>query len=209
MSKLKVIGIDHGRYYDRYNDEDRGIWDLPQDVIDSHAILIFAAIPYYQITDLKNRLFYQKVKHNFDVLQDFSNTRKDVKLIHMEDINIPNRFFEKDFHTTDFDYIAKNCLTDDYYLKTTGYYGPTLEKMKEAYEFIQNNKNKDILVSCSAGVVRTGAMVDYLTSTGWELDQTTPGAHKKFHANKTMIKLLQMIDKNYTSRLIHERKPLV
>lgn len=206
MSKPKVIGIDHGHYKD---EDDRGIWDLPQEIIDNNAILIFSAIPYYQINDLKSRLFYQKVKQHFDVLQDFSNTRTDVKLIHMEDIHIPDRFFEKDFQTNNFDYIAKNCLTDDYYLKTTGYYGPTLEKMNEVYDFIQKNKDRDIIVSCSAGIVRTGAMVDYLTSTGWELDQATPGAHQEFHANKTMLKLLQIIDTNYTPHLIHERKPLI
>lgn len=202
MPKPKVVGIDHGRYGE-------GIWNLPQEVIDSHAIILFSAIPYHELSDLHRRLFYQKCKNNFDVLKDFSDSRKDVQLFHMEDIDVPERFFKPDFKTEDFNEIAHNLLNDDYYMKIARYHGPTLDKMKEVYDFIQKNKDKDIIVSCSAGFARTGAIVDYLTSTGWELDTITPGAHTSFHANDTMLKLLQIVDENYTPSLKHERKKLL
>lgn len=130
-----------------------------------------AIIFYSSLTPAK------QMKYLFDQQYDF----KDVIYVDMEDFDVP-------YHTAiDFD--------------TLSFQIPTSSNMAEIVDYIENRnkENAKFIISCQMGISRTGAIVDYLKSKGYQLRHNSEYglAPSHFKPNRRMQQILGILDTKY------------
>lgn len=123
-------------------------------------------------------LFYSSANTAKDLAYLFShhNSFKDAIFVDMEDID------------------AFGVASSEFFFKT-----PSIPGVTEIVDFIQINsaKNLPMIVSCAAGISRTGATVEYLKSKGYTLSKQY--GSQQFVPNHYITYLFKLIDKEYTN----------
>lgn len=125
---------------------------------------------------VKNRtgiLFYSEYNSSKDIkqLKTFAKNFKNVLVIRLEDI----------------------------YEAGDNNEGPTYHKMAIIKEFIESHQTDDLIVSCFAGISRTGAILDYLLQIhDYELDtDNLEYIHYGYVPNELMAMYLQQLNHDY------------
>lgn len=87
---------------------------------------------------------------------------------------------------------AIDVASNEFFFKT-----PSVPGVTEIVDFvdINNKKNLPMIVSCAAGISRTGATVEYLKSKGYSLSTTYGFNH--FVPNEFITHLFKVIDPQY------------
>lgn len=73
---------------------------------------------------------------------------------------------------------------------------PSTDNVYPIYQFLQEHRNENIFVACSAGLSRTGAIVDYLIYYKYVI-ATKSNQSTHMIPNPTIQRLLSEIDNNY------------
>jgi rhodanese-related sulfurtransferase len=68
---------------------------------------------------------------------------------------------------------------------------PSEMDAQRIYDFICDNKDKNIYAHCEAGISRSGAVREFLERMGWEVGHP----HWQIHPNQTVLSDLQMIQR--------------
>ena len=121
-------------------------------------------------------LFYSSANTAKDLAYLFShyNSFKEAIFVDMEDID------------------AFGVASSEFFFKT-----PSIPGVAEIVDFIQINSAKDLpmIVSCAAGISRTGATVEYLKSKNYTLSEEH--GSQEFVPNDYITYLFKLIDKDY------------
>lgn len=87
---------------------------------------------------------------------------------------------------------------EDMALDITAYTGPNKNNMKALYENIHAHSDEDMIVSCAAGVSRTGATIKYLESLGYKLNPDDSISYQNFEPNQLMGIFFHYFDSKYS-----------
>lgn len=144
-----------------------------------------------------------EIRQDKDYIYSFLNKANDYLLVEMVDLPITTSEFKSKYNKKTFEEVNQamgyNCNYDIL---------PNKEQIEKIYNFILKHNSESFIVSCSAGVSRSGALAHFLTYLGFDMVETS---NNKFLPNPLILnELLLLVEKplfyNVSAEIISENE---
>lgn len=148
-----------------YNDNNYKLTDISDDELESSVAVLFSVDSEFNSSSNNNQ-----------ILKLLEKTKRYIR-VPIEDIDINGDSFED-----------KEELSQIYNLtkeQAGGFEFPNKQRLSEVLDFIEGEDN--VIVACSAGVARSGALATFLVDNGYELN---PNYNTRFAPNKNILDIL-------------------
>lgn len=151
-----------------YNDNNYKLTDISDDELESSVAVLFSVDSEFNSSSNNNQ-----------ILKLLEKTKRYIR-VPIEDIDINGDSFED-----------KEELSQIYNLtkeQAGGFEFPNKQRLSEVLDFIEGEDN--VIVACSAGVARSGALATFLVDNGYELN---PNYNTRFAPNEVILEIFKEI----------------